>query len=168
MDQQTVVHSTFVIERHYPATPERVFTALADPAKKRRWYGDARTLGLEQFEMDFRVGGLEHARYQVTEGPVKGCTITNQTTYLDIVDNRRVVIGYSMALDGRRFSASLATFELVPSDEGTNLVFTEQGAYFEGSDGPQMREQGWRGLLELLGQEVARASAPAEHAQVTS
>jgi len=32
-----VTHGTFVIERNYPTTPERVFAALADPKKKRRW-----------------------------------------------------------------------------------------------------------------------------------
>ncbi|HTQ54166.1 MAG TPA: SRPBCC family protein [Bryobacteraceae bacterium] len=168
MEKQTVVHSTFVIERHYPAAPERVFAALADPAKKRRWYADVRGLGVEQFEMDFRVGGGERTRYQVTEGPVKGSTITNETTYLDIVANRRVVIAYSMQLGEHRISASLATFELLPDGDGTGLVFTEQGAYFEGADGPQMREEGWRNLLDHFAKEVARASGPAGHAQSTN
>lgn len=168
MEQRTVVHSTFVIERHYAAAPERVFAAISDPAKKRRWYGDVRGMGVEQFEMDFRVGGTDRSRYRIAEGPVKGSIITNETTYLDIITNRRVIIAYRMTIDDRPFSASLATFELLPGDAGTDLVFTEQGAFFEGADGPQMREQGWRTLLELLAQEVAQASAPAEHAQVTS
>jgi len=29
-----VIHSTFVIERSYPATPERVFAAFADPGEE--------------------------------------------------------------------------------------------------------------------------------------
>ena len=37
MSQKSVTHSTFVIERYFPASPERVFAALADPARKRRW-----------------------------------------------------------------------------------------------------------------------------------
>ena len=38
----SVLHSTYTIERTYAATPERVFAALSDPAKKRRWFaGDA-------------------------------------------------------------------------------------------------------------------------------
>ena len=31
MAEQSTIHSTFVIERTYPAKPERVFRAFADP-----------------------------------------------------------------------------------------------------------------------------------------
>ena len=34
-------------------------------------------------------------------------------------------------------------------------VCTHQGAFFENSDGPQMREHGWRALLDKLGQALA-------------
>jgi hypothetical protein len=43
----------------------------------------------------------------------------------------------------------------VAAEKGTNLIFTEQGAYFEGSDGPKMRQDGWRLLLESLAKELA-------------
>ena len=35
-----------------------------------------------------------------------------------------------------------------------DLVFTDQGAYFEGADGPKMREDGWRKMLEELAKSV--------------
>jgi DNA-binding response OmpR family regulator len=41
MEERSVIHSTFVIERSYPATSERVFAAFADPTKKRRWFAEA-------------------------------------------------------------------------------------------------------------------------------
>jgi hypothetical protein len=47
------------------------------------------------------------------------------------------------------------TIELIPVDAGTRLVFTDQGAYFAGADGPQMREDGWRHLLERLASSMA-------------
>jgi hypothetical protein len=30
------------------------------------------------------------------------------------------------------------------------LMYTEQGAFFDGADGPSSRKQGWNGLLERL------------------
>jgi uncharacterized protein YndB with AHSA1/START domain len=135
-----------------------VFAAFADPAKKRRWFAEgAKSHDVEEFEMDFRVGGSEHARYRFKEGtPFPGTALTNDGSYQDIVPNRRVVIAHNMALGDKRISASLVTFELLPTEKGTALIFTHQAAFFEGSDGPEMREDGWRKLLDQLAKELAR------------
>jgi uncharacterized protein YndB with AHSA1/START domain len=107
--------------------------------------------------MDFRVGGSERTRFRATESTaLKGTALTNQTSYQDIVPNRRVVFAYTMALGDKRISASLVTIEFLPNERGTDLIFTEQGAFFEGADGPKMREEGWRQLLEELGKELTR------------
>lgn len=68
MEEQPVIHSTFVIERNYPKPPEHVFSAFADAAKKRRWFAEGEKHELEEFEMDFRAGGMERARYRFKEG----------------------------------------------------------------------------------------------------
>jgi uncharacterized protein YndB with AHSA1/START domain len=156
MSEPSVIHSTFVIERSFPVPPEQVFAALADPAKKRRWFAETDGIQVREFEMDFRVGGTEHSRFKIGEGPHQGTACANDTTYQDIVPNHRVVIAYTMTLGDYRMSASLATFELLPTAKGTDLIFTEQGAYFEHSDGPQMRQDGWRSILEKLAKELAR------------
>jgi len=157
MEERSVTHSTFVIERNYPAAPERVFAAFADTAKKRRWYAEGKNHEVEEYEMDFRVGGVDRARYRFKEGtPFPGVALSSETRYQDIVPNRRIVIAYTMTLADKRFSASLATVEFLPANKGTDLIFTEQGAFFEGADGPQMREEGWRKLLEQLATELAR------------
>lgn len=157
MKERTVIHSTFVIERSYPARPERVFAAFADPIKKRRWFVEGDTHEVEHFEMEFRVGGKERGQFRFKDGtPFKGILCVNDTSYLDIVPNRRLVLAYSMTLGEKRISASLATVELLSSETGTDLIFTDQGAYFEGADGPEMREAGWRKLLEQLASELAR------------
>jgi len=151
------IHNTFVIERSYPATPERVFAAFADPAKKRRWFIEGDHHEVEEFEMDFRVGGSERARYRFKEGtPLQGRELTNDTIYQDIVPNCRVVYTSTMALGDKRFSVSLCTVELLQTKAGTDLVFTHQAGFFEGADGPKMREEGWRKLLESLAKELAR------------
>jgi hypothetical protein len=48
------------------------------------------------------------------------------------------------------------TVEFLPTDQGTDLICTHQGAFFEGADGPQIRESGWRTLLERLATELTR------------
>jgi uncharacterized protein YndB with AHSA1/START domain len=152
MEELAVTHSTFVIERSYPTTPERVFAAFADPAKKRRWFAESDGSVVREFEMDFRVGGAEHSRFKMPDGT----PLANDTSYHDIVPNQRIVFAYTMSVAGRRISASLSTIELVPTDKGTNFVYTEQAAFFEGSDGAKIREAGWSGLFERMAKELAR------------
>ncbi len=157
LEKPSTVHSTFVIERSYRATPECVFAAFADPAKKRRWFFEGDHHDLENYEMDFRVGGRERARFRFKEGtPVAGMVCTNDTIYQNIVPNRRVVFASTMTLEERCISAGLATIELLAADTGTDLICTHQGAFFEGADGPEMREAGWRKLLEKLDKEFAQ------------
>lgn len=158
MEERSVVHSTFVIERSYPATPERVFGAFADPSKKRRWFVEGDGHEVEHYEMDFRVGGKESARFRFTKDgtPVTGMACTNDTSFQDIVPNRRVVLASTMTVGEKCISASLVTVEFLPSDTGTDLILTHQGAFFEGADGPEMREAGWRKLLERLTEQLPR------------
>ena len=151
MQELSVIHNTFVIERSYRAKPDRVFAAFADPDKKRRWFVESNSHVIEHYELDFRVGGKERASFRFKDGtPLEGLACTNDTTYQDIVPNRCIVTASTMSIGGKCISASLCTFELLPSETGTNLIFTHQGAFFEGADGPEMREEGWRKLLEKL------------------
>ena len=154
MEQHSAIHNTFVINRIYAAAPERVFAAFADTAKKRRWFAESEHHDVEEFTMDFRAGGHERAVYRFKgTSPYTGVVLTADGIYLDIVPNKRIVSGSTMAFGGKRISASLVTVELLPADMGTNLICTHQGAFFEGSDGPTIREAGWRKLLEHLSSE---------------
>ena len=155
MNEQSVIHSTFVIERGYPRPPEQVFSAFADAAKKRRWFAEGESHVVEEFEMDFRIGGTERIRYRFKEGtPYKGVALANEGYCLEIVPNQRIVTASTMTLGDKRISASLVTMEFLRTDKGTDLICTHQGAFFEGADGPQIREAGWRHLLEQLAKEL--------------
>lgn len=158
IQEPSVTHNTFAIERSYPVAPDRAFAAFADPDKKRRWFAEGGGHQIAEFAMDFRLGGNERYRSRIASGPVQGCMLTNVGTYLDIVPDRRIVIASRMALDDRHISASLVTFELLPVEKGTRLIFTHQAAFFEGADGPEMRQGGWRQLLERLGAELGQSA----------
>jgi uncharacterized protein YndB with AHSA1/START domain len=157
MEEQSVIHSTFVIERSYSKPPEVVFAAFADAATKRRWFAESDNHEVEQFDMDFRAGGTEVVRYRFKDGnPFQGVEVTNEGSYQDIVPDRRVVTASTMSLNDKRISASLVTVELLRTDNGTDLICTHQGAFFAGADGPQIREMGWRQLFERLEKQLTR------------
>jgi uncharacterized protein YndB with AHSA1/START domain len=143
---EPVVHATFTIERTFAASPARVFAAFSNPATKRRWFADGFGMEVQEFNLDFRVGGRESSRL----APKDGKPFANDTVYQDIVPDQRIVCAYTMSREGRRFSASLATFELAPDGDGTKLTFTEQAAFLGESDGPEQRKKGWNQLLEQL------------------
>lgn len=118
MPEQSAVHHTFAIERSFAVTPDRVFSAFSDPARKRLWFAGGGGHDVEAFEMDFRVGGKELVRMRSKDGPMQGALFTNTGTCLDIVPDRRVVVASSMAMGDRRISVSLATFEFLPTETG--------------------------------------------------
>jgi uncharacterized protein YndB with AHSA1/START domain len=157
VDERSVTHATFVIERTYDASPARVFAAFADPVVKRRWFAEGEGWKVDEFEVDFRAGGYERSRFRYQEGPV----IRNDTVYQDIVPDRRIIVAYSMTIGDTRISTSLATVEFKPEGTGTRLVYTEQGAFLDGADKPADREAGCRMLLEALGAELERLPASA-------
>ncbi len=152
METRSVTHATFVIERKYPVTPDRVFAAFSDPAKKRRWFHPGEGTQIEELEMNFRVGGFERKTFRVDQGSV----CTNNTIYQNIVPNRRIVFAYTMSVGDQCISSSQGTVELLPDGQQTKLIFTEQAAFFEGADGPQMRQNGWGSLFDRLERQLAQ------------
>jgi hypothetical protein len=101
--------------------------------------------------MDFAVGGQERAQYRFKKGtPFASVALIYDGRFLDVVADRRVVTASTMTLGDRRISASLVTAEFRPKNSGTLLVLTHQAVFFEGADGPKIREAGWRALLDRL------------------
>jgi uncharacterized protein YndB with AHSA1/START domain len=144
---RNVVHDTFVIERRYPASRERVFQAFADPDIKKQWWGDDEIELNADHVIDFRVGGRESMSGTTPDGKT---LFTFNAVYQDIVDDERIVHTYEMTMDGRRISVSVATLEFLSEGDGTLFVITEQGAYLDGLDNSTQREEGTRGLLDSL------------------
>ena len=150
MSASSIVHSTFVVERTYPASAARVFAAFSNPATKRRWFAEGEGWPIEEFDADFRVGGRETSRFRFNGGP----PIRNDTIYQDIVAGQRIVFAYAMTVGDKRISASLASVELFTAGTGTRIVFTEQGQFFDGTEEPRQRELGCAELFDKLGEHL--------------
>jgi uncharacterized protein YndB with AHSA1/START domain len=160
MAEPKVVHSTFVLERNFEQPAKVVFEAFSDPEKARRWYAADRSNEVEEFAQDFHEGGLQRIVYKMgPQTPFPGVPLENEGRFQEIVPNERVVIASTMKIGGHRISVTQATFELLPTSEGTELIFTHQGAFLPGSDGPAMREGGWNVLLDRLKAVIAAGEA---------
>jgi len=151
-----VVHATCVVERSFSKPPSVVFAALSEPDKVRRWMtGGSHSEPLE-FQCEFLEGGKQTLKYKMgPETPIAGAVITNEARFQHIVPGERIVTASTMKMGDRIFSASQVTFELVPKENGADLVITHQGAFFEGADGPARREHGWNVLADNLVSMVA-------------
>jgi uncharacterized protein YndB with AHSA1/START domain len=143
-DERSTTHSTFVIERTYDASPERVFHAWADPAAKAKWFGPAEK---HDYSLEFRVGGREHMVVQAGDGS----RFSFDSVYQDIVPGRRIIHAYDMHRDNARISVSLATVEIEAHGEGSRLTLTEYGVYLDGHDTPEQREHGTNAMMGALG-----------------
>jgi uncharacterized protein YndB with AHSA1/START domain len=149
--EHSVQHGTFKIERELPHAPERVFAAWADPKAKLKWFaGPPGQWTQIEREMDFRVGGRERLKGKFNRGTVSDFS----ALYHDIVPRERIVYSYSMHIDEKKISVSLATIQFeaakVGGKAGTKLVVTEQGAFLDGYDDAGSREQGTKFLIEAM------------------
>ena len=143
--QTPAVHDTFRIERVYRQSPSRVFEAFRDKSIVRRWRVESENCEVHEFLYDFRIGGSEVSRFSFAGGP----EIRLDAQFQDIVTEKRIVFSYRMTMGANPMSVSLTTVEFFASGGGTSLIFTEQGAYFDGMEAGG-REHGCRELLERL------------------
>lgn len=131
-------HDSLRLTRTLPVAPSAVWAAFADDATRRRW---VRMPGSgARFEHDFRVGGGERASASFTTLDQPTELLENESHYLELVPDRRLVFAYRAAVDGVARWASLVTVELERSSgedgaEATDLTWTEQIALLVPSEG---------------------------------
>lgn len=154
MTDRSVEHTSFTIERSFKATPEQVFRAFSEPAAKERWFVNVDAGA--QITHDFRVGGRESRRFVQDEET----TYHDDTVYLDIVENRRIVFAYTMAQNDRRISASLATVDIRREGSGTRLVLPNRLRFSMGwtsSNTAAMAGNSWSGRWPRSGEAATAA-----------
>jgi uncharacterized protein YndB with AHSA1/START domain len=151
----SVVHADFTIERQYDCIPSQTFSAFSDSELKRQWFAVPGSWENVVWEHDFRVGGGEVN----AGGPPGSPVFTFRSRFHEIATDERIVFAYDLLTDERLMSVSLTTIEFFPAEAGTRLVFTEQGAFFDGLDDPAEREHGTGKLLDALGERLAAEPA---------
>ena len=153
----SVVHGAFTIVRELPHAPQRVFAAWSEPRAKAAWFSgpSGQWTPLER-EMDFRVGGRERARGRWASGVITDF----QAHYLDIVPLKRIVYSYTMHVDEKKISVSLATIQFEPvqvgGKGGTRMTLTEQGVFLDGFDDAGGRERGTGSLMDALAKSLEK------------
>jgi uncharacterized protein YndB with AHSA1/START domain len=141
-----VTHSTFTLERRYPATVERVFEAWANPEARKRWMAQG-----AEHSQDFVVGGLETVKGFDGEGR----PLTYEARYAEIVTNKRILTTSTLHTGDRLSTVSATSVEFQQEDDGTLLVLTEHGMYLAGQEEPAWREHGTGQQLDTLAAEFA-------------
>ena len=139
-----VHNERFELERVLSKCRSHVFSAWADPDKKRKWIGGPSDKG-NSHVMDFRVGGREFGAFENEMGLHE-----NETRYFEILPDDLIVFSYSMSMNRRVHSVSLVTVRFADEGGGTRLTYTEQMCVIEPSDGAAGREHGWNALLNAL------------------
>jgi uncharacterized protein YndB with AHSA1/START domain len=150
MTQRTVTCATFTVERTLAAPPNEVFSAFADVNLKTRMLatsdGDEVGEAFAHDEFDFRVGGRERFEFVEEDGRI----MKYDALYYDIVPNQRLVYSYEMYAGGSRISVSVASIELLEDANATTLLWTEQGAFLDGLDTPDLREGGTSWMVDNM------------------
>jgi len=101
-----------IVERTYDATVEKVWAAISDNKKMRKWYFDIPEFEAKPgFEFQFLAGNDDKKFLHL-------CKIT------DVIENKK--IAYTWRYDGYEGN-TLVTFELFDEGEKTKLKLTHEG-----------------------------------------
>jgi uncharacterized protein YndB with AHSA1/START domain len=142
MTDRSVNHATFTLNRTYPVGTAQVFAAWADPVAKAVWLA----VPAADHEMDFSVGGKETVR-----GRFNDTQLFWETTYVEIVPAERITYTSRMLFDETVATVSVTTVEFISGGDTTQLTLTEHGAYLDGLELPEWREEGTNEQLNALG-----------------
>ena len=140
------LHTDFVIEREFSATPDDVFAAWADPDARMAW-SNCHPGNIREHRLDFRIHGHEIHEAIAANGGVERV----DRFFFDIIEGQRIVFAYDIGFGRKRLSVSLVTVEFFPAKRGTRMVYTEQLAYLDGHEDRAERMRGTEEGFDRLG-----------------
>jgi uncharacterized protein YndB with AHSA1/START domain len=149
-----VKFDSFEMDEAFACPVQKLFSAFTDPTIKRAWYADgahAETHETLEYTLDPQVGGKEVFRLVLNDKtPAPGLEIQMVGECVARVDNALLVYASRMSAHGQVVSITNEIFEFASDGAGARLRLTQQGAYLEGSDGPELRRRGHEQLISDL------------------
>ncbi|MRG60280.1 hypothetical protein GE115_10430 [Agromyces sp. CFH 90414] len=128
---------SFEVSTTLAAAPAAVFAAFEEPELRRRWFRQPGDRSRQTYRLDFRVGGGETAT--TVFAPLdREEHVEYASSFIDLVAGERLVLSYSVRLDGVLRWAALRTVALSPVDDGTatRVDWSEQYRFFARSENP--------------------------------
>jgi uncharacterized protein YndB with AHSA1/START domain len=145
---------SFQMTESFACPLTKLFTAFTDPAIKRAWYVDSThsaTHDTTAYSLDASIGGKEIFHLVLNDKtPVPGMKIEMEAECMARIDNALLVQRSTMASGGRIVSITNETFQFSTENGKAVVKLTQQGTYLEGSDGPQLRRDGFTQLFTDL------------------
>ncbi len=137
-----------VVERHFAASPARVFAAWTDPSIVTRWFGSAPN-SLHSATIDLRPGGAW--RFLVSQDDEK--TVGVEGKYLEIDPNRRLVFSwchFTAHSNGRSEATLHARIELTLEADGDGTAVRLVHSLIDSADSREGIDVRWAATLDIL------------------
>lgn len=148
-----IATETVRLNHHYSASIEQVFEAWSDPEALEQWFGP-HTHKCKVEKYDFQVNG----EYQIRMIPVaedtdcggydKGADSVCAGTFVDIIENQRIVMTFGWIENGGDISGTLLTIEFNTAKDGTDVTLIHEK--LPNKDAADAHRGGWEGTLECL------------------
>jgi uncharacterized protein YndB with AHSA1/START domain len=136
------------LARTFPASPERVFRALTEPAELAQWWGPA---GFSSPEMDFdaRAGN----RYRITMQPPEGDAFHLTGEFLEVDPPSRLAFTFAWDPPDADDRETVAALSLRALDDSTEVTLHQSGFLTE--DRVALHRDGWTESFERLARLIA-------------
>jgi uncharacterized protein YndB with AHSA1/START domain len=130
------------IQRHYKASPERVWQAWTDPQALKAWFAPTPSFEVPLVEADLRVGG----RYRIVMRAPDGELHDVRGVYREVQPPIRLVYTWAWVTTPER--ESLVTLQLRAALGGTELTLVHEQFFDEPAR--DRHHKGWNGCLDRL------------------